>query len=182
MHPDDRPVYQLFHAPQAGFVNHERHDARSGHVLPLLHEPHAVQGGQGNLADAVDGGQGGHIHFQNAATVGGKIDAPLLGFAQAQMRAAHRSGNAGGGIVLVHQSGGGFKDIEMFLAHIQQNGNVLLAHHMSLAKDRPLALPRHNAGNIVTEHRSHGLAHVNDLHRRFCHISSEKRPAGASAS
>ena len=70
----------------------------------------------------------------------------------------------------MHHARQGLEHEEVLLAHFQQYGNVFFPHHMAFAEDRPLALPRHDAGDVVTKHAAHGIAHINGFHgRRFRH-------------
>ena len=70
----------------------------------------------------------------------------------------------------MHQARLRLKNVKMFLAHFQQYRDVFLPHHMAFAEDRPLALPRHDTGNVMTEHAAHSVAHINGFHGgRFGH-------------
>ena len=55
-------------------------------------------------------------------------------------------------------------DIQVFLAHIQQNRDILLSHYMSFFKDRTLLDSRNDPGYVVAEHMSDCVLGIYKFH------------------
>ena len=75
-----------------------------------------------------------------------------------------------GRLVLVDHALGLFPDIELFLAHGEQDGDVLLGDDMPLAEARVLGDADDDLGHVVAEHVAHGVARVYKFHGKFLRL------------
>ena len=58
-----------------------------------------------------------------------------------------------------------FPDVDMLLAHAQQDRHVLRGNDMTFLEDRAFLDPRDDLGDIVAEHLPNGILRTHQLHK-----------------
>ena len=111
------------------------------------------------------------VHVQKAVALGHKVDAAFLWSLENKVCTANTARYVPCGVLLVHHAGLGSVDIEVFLAHIEQDRNVLFCHHVSLAKHWALVLAGNDAGDVLTEDGAHSVLHGYGFHGKAHHNS-----------
>ncbi|MPM62802.1 hypothetical protein SDC9_109680 [bioreactor metagenome] len=71
----------------------------------------------------------------------------------------------------MEHSGVQLPDVQIFLAHGEEHGNVLLRHHVALAEPGALVFAGDNLGQVVAQHMAHGLSRLDQLHAPASRIS-----------
>ena len=100
---------------------------------------------------------------------GEKVDATFLDLGKLDVFTGRNVADAHGGVVFMHLTGQGFVHVKIFLAHAEQNRNVFFPDDVPLAEHRSFLHAGFDAGDVVAEHRAHGLGDGNGFHGNFGH-------------
>ena len=152
-----------FHSLKLPLVSHQRHDARTRHGLSLAHGRHGMHGGERNLLQTVYLKQTFHIDHEQPVTVGQSVNPPFLRSGKDEVIPHGGIHDAPGGVILMHKTRQSLVYIEMFLAYLEEDGNILLCDDMPLTEYRPLAFSGHNPRNVMAQHGPHGILNANCL-------------------
>ena len=71
-----------------------------------------------------------------------------------------------GSVVLVKHILVVFPDVDVFLAHAEQHGDILLADDMSLAEHGVLGDARDDLGDVMAEHLPDRILHAHQFHAK----------------
>lgn len=113
--------------------------------------------GDHHVAERIDPMKPLDIDLQQSVPGGGQLDLSFLRFGPLHAIVHRRCAEDFSPFVFVEHSRRFFPDVEVFLAHGQQDGNVLLRHHMSLAEPCVFRDAYDDLRQIMAEHMSYCL-------------------------
>ena len=130
-----------------------------------------MTGGDHDVLDGVDRHEPLAVHPEQAVTGGFQLDLALLDLAAGHMVVLTQGQQPLRRVVFVDHAGRHLPDIEMLLAHGEQDRDVLLRDHMALAEPGVLVLVLDDLGQVVAQHVAHSFFRTNQFHLAASRIS-----------
>ena len=161
----------LFRRLEFFLLNDQWNDPGACQLIALSDGGIALTGGDHHILNGVDSNQLLAVDPEQAVAGGGQFDLALLDLAPVHVGLAAKGCHPLRRVVLMDHSGGHLPDVEMLLAHGQQDGDVLLRYHMALTETSVLVLVLDNLGHVVAQHMAHGIFGFHELHFAASRIS-----------
>ena len=139
-------------------------------LVPTADSRVAVAGCDHHVPQQVDGVQPPGIHPEQSIHGCGQLQLALLDLAAGHALVFTQGAQPCRTLVLMDHSGDHLPDIQVLLAHGEQDRDVFLAHYMALAEPGVLGYAGDNLGHVVAQHMAHRLLCPYQLHRSasFC--------------
>ena len=146
------------------FLNDQRDDPHSGQLVALFHGA-GVPGGDHHFAQAVHGVEPLAVQREQAVHLCRQLNFALAGVAGVHVVVPAHLAQDPRGLVLMEAGVIFFPDVDMLLAHAQQDRHVLRGNDMAFLEDRAFLDPRDDLGDIVAEHLPNGILRTHQLHK-----------------